>query len=244
MASSECPKIFINMLFTNYLLPGRQRSGMQLVMKRPVRQKVEPEAAPIPGRLVGYARVSTSDQRLDLQLDALGRAGVLPENIHKDFASGARVTRKGLTNALRDCREGDTLVVWKLDRLGRSLPDLINKMQELKGLGVGFRSLTEGIDTTTAMGTLVLHLMGAIAQFERDLTRERTAAGMRVARAKGIRLGAKPKLSDGQRERAEAMMRDQHMIVREVARRLKVSPTTIYNYFPGGRSALLSGAKT
>jgi DNA invertase Pin-like site-specific DNA recombinase len=154
---------------------------------------------PLNGRLVGYARVSTADQRLDLQLDALTKAGVHPDNIHKDFASGARVTRKGLTNALRDVRSGDTLVVWKLDRLGRSLPDLIKKMEELRAMGVGFRSLTEGIDTTTAMGTLVLHLMGAIAQFERDLTRERTAAGMRAARARGVRIGAKPKLSPERR---------------------------------------------
>src|SRR3954467_4352300 len=100
---------------------------MQSVMKRPAAQPV--------GRLIGYARVSTADQRLDLQLDALTKAGVHPDNVHRDFASGARVTRKGLTNALRDVRSGDVLVVWKLDRLGRSLPDLIKKMEELKAMG-------------------------------------------------------------------------------------------------------------
>jgi DNA invertase Pin-like site-specific DNA recombinase len=191
------------------------------------------------GRLIGYARVSTADQRLDLQLDALQRAGVHPDNIHKDFASGARVTRKGLTNALRDVRAGDVLVVWKLDRLGRSLPDLIRKMEELKAVGAGFRSLTEGIDTTTAMGTLVLHLMGAIAQFERDLTRERTAAGMRSARGRGVQLGAKRKLSDSQRAEVGVLLRTSDLSVKDIARKMKISPGTIYNMFPGGRTKLL-----
>src|SRR5207244_3451862 len=104
------------------------------------------------GRLIGYARVSTSDQRLDLQIDALRKAGVHDDNLHKDYASGARVSRKGLAEALRDIRAGDVLVVWKLDRLGRSLPDLLKKMEELDRIGAGFRSLTEAIDTTTAMG--------------------------------------------------------------------------------------------
>jgi DNA invertase Pin-like site-specific DNA recombinase len=185
-------------------------------------------------RLVGYARVSTSDQRLDLQLDALRRAGVHDDNIHKDFAvSGARVTRKGLTNALRDLRPGDTLVVWKLDRLGRSLTDLLKKMEDLDKLGVGFRSLTEAIDTTTAMGKLVLHLMASIAQFERDLTRERTAAGMRAARQRGVRMGAKPKLSPEKRAQVEKLMRTSELSVREIARQMKVSTGTIYNMFPG-----------
>jgi DNA invertase Pin-like site-specific DNA recombinase len=204
---------------------------MQSVMKRPAAQPV--------GRLIGYARVSTADQRLDLQLDALAKAGVHPDNIHKDFASGARVTRRGLTNALRDVRPGDVLVVWKLDRLGRSLPDLIRKMEELKALGAGFRSLTEGIDTTTAMGTLVLHLMGAIAQFERDLTRERTAAGMRSAKARGVQLGAQPKLDDKDKARAKKMLLDSMTVV-DVAKHFGVSTGTIYNYFPGGKLAVLS----
>jgi DNA invertase Pin-like site-specific DNA recombinase len=190
-------------------------------------------------RLIGYARVSTADQRLDLQLDALRRAGVHDDNIHKDFAvSGSRVTRKGLTNALRDVRADDVLVVWKLDRLGRSLPDLIRKMEELKAVGAGFRSLTEGIDTTTAMGTLVLHLMGAIAQFERDLTRERTAAGMRSARGRGVQIGAKPKLNEKQKAQAKKMLLGDATVV-EVAKRFGVSTSTIYNYFPGGKLALL-----
>jgi DNA invertase Pin-like site-specific DNA recombinase len=204
---------------------------MQSVMKQLAAQPV--------GRLIGYARVSTADQRLDLQLDAMAKAGVHPDNIHKDFASGARVTRRGLTNALRDIRPGDVLVVWKLDRLGRSLPDLIRKMEELKALGAGFRSLTEGIDTTTAMGTLVLHLMGAIAQFERDLTRERTAAGMRSAKARGVQLGAQPKLDAKDKARAKKMLLDSMTVV-DVAKHFGVSTGTIYNYFPGGKLAVLS----
>jgi DNA invertase Pin-like site-specific DNA recombinase len=197
----------------------------------------QPQSAPT-GRLVGYARVSTVEQRLDLQLDALRKAGVLDDNIHTDQASGVRTTRKGLANATRDLRPGDVFVVWKLDRFGRSLPDLLRRLEEFDKLGVGFRSLTEAIDTTTAMGRLVMHLMGAIAQFERDLTRERTAAGMRVARRKGIRLGAKPKLTPAKRLLAETLLR-KDMTVREVAAKLGVSVTTIYNAFPGGRTALL-----
>jgi DNA invertase Pin-like site-specific DNA recombinase len=189
------------------------------------------------GRLIGYARVSTSDQRLDLQIEALKRAGVLEDNIHADRISGVRDSRTGLTNAWRDLRRGDTLVVWKLDRLGRSLPDLLKKMDDLHRMGVGFRSLTEAIDTNTAMGQLVLHVMGAVAQFERDLTRERTAAGMRSAKDRGIQLGAKRKLSDAKLEKAKILLRRQ--TVRDVAAELGVSPGTIYNYFPGGRSALV-----
>jgi DNA invertase Pin-like site-specific DNA recombinase len=197
---------------------------------------------PATGRLIGYARVSTSDQRLDLQLDALRRAGVHDDNIHKDFASGARVTRKGLTNALRDVRAGDVLVVWKLDRLGRSLPDLIRRMEELDAIGAGFRSLTEAIDTTTAMGKLVLHLMGAIAQFERDLTRERTAAGMRSARGRGVQIGAKPKLTDNQKDAAKALLL-RNMTVKDVAQKFGVSTGTIYNYFPGGKTGLVAAKR-
>lgn len=204
-------------------------------MKPPLKPPTEPTA----GRLIGYARVSTADQRLDLQLDALTRAGVHLDNVHKDFAvSGARVTRKGLSNALRDVRDGDTLVVWKLDRLGRSLPDLIQKIQRLKDQGAGFRSLTEGIDTTTAMGTLLLHVLGAIAQFERDLTRERTAAGMRMARERGVRMGAKPKIAPERRAEVEKLLRTSDLSVKDIAKKLKVSTGTIYNMFPGGRTRL------
>jgi DNA invertase Pin-like site-specific DNA recombinase len=202
---------------------------MQQAMKQPVPMGN--------GRLIGYARVSTSDQRLDLQIDALRKAGVHDDNLHKDYASGARVSRKGLAEALRDIRAGDVLVVWKLDRLGRSLPDLLKKMEELDRIGAGFRSLTEAIDTTTAMGKLILHLMGSIAQFERDLTRERTAAGIRSAVRRGVRMGAKPKLDDRMKAQVAKLLQTD-MTVKEVAKRMKVSPGTIYNHFPGGRSGL------
>jgi DNA invertase Pin-like site-specific DNA recombinase len=203
---------------------------MQSLMKAPV--------PPQNGELVGYARVSTADQKLDLQLDALKAAGVHPDRIHKDFASGARVTRKGLVSALRDAREGDTLVVWKLDRLGRSVFDLLKKLEDLDRRGVGFRSLTESIDTTTAMGKLVLHMVAAMAQFERDLTRERTSAGMRAAKDRGQAMGAKRKLDDRKKAEAEKLLRTSRLSVKEIAERLKVSTGTIYNAFPGGRSGL------
>lgn len=197
-------------------------------------KQAEPEPG---GRLVGYARISTADQKLDLQLDALKRAGVLDENIHTDQASGVRSTRTGLTNAWRDLRKGDVLVVWRLDRIGRSLSDLIKRMDQLEKIGVGFRSLTEAIDTTTAAGRLILHIMAAIAEFERQLVRERTAAGMRSAANRGVRLGAKRKLTDAQIQQAGKMLRKQ-MTVKDVARKLGVSVGTIYNHVPGGRSGM------
>ena len=133
--------------------------------------------------LAGYARVSTLDQNPELQLDALSAAGC--EKIFEDRASGVQSDRPGLAQALEWLREGDTLVVWRLDRLGRSLPQLVATVRELEERGFGFRSLTEGVDTTTASGTLVFHVFGALAQFERDLVRERTMAGLAAARARG-----------------------------------------------------------
>ena len=135
--------------------------------------------------LAGYARVSTLDQNPELQIDALRAAGC--GRIFEDRASGARSDRPGLAEALDWMRRGDTLVVWRLDRLGRSLPQLVATVRRLEAAGLGFRSLTEGIDTTTASGTLVFHVFGALAQFERDLTRERTMAGLAAARARGRR---------------------------------------------------------
>ena len=129
--------------------------------------------------LAGYARVSTLDQNPELQLDALRAAGC--ERIFEDRASGTRADRPGLAEALDWMRRGDTLAVWRLDRLGRSLPQLVATVRRLEEKGLGFRSLTEGIDTTTASGTLVFHVFGALAQFERDLIRERTMAGLAAA---------------------------------------------------------------
>ena len=141
--------------------------------------------------LIGYARVSTHDQTLALQQDALTKAGC--NKIFTDKASGAKTERKGLDEALNYVRKGDTLVVWRLDRLGRSLPHLITTMTALEERGIGFKSLTENIDTTTSGGKLIFHIFGALAEFERNLIRERTQAGLTAARARGKKAaGQKP----------------------------------------------------
>src|SRR3989441_2562990 len=139
---------------------------------------------------IGYARVSTQDQTLNLQKDALEKIGC--KEIFTDKISGAKSERKGLDQALSYVREGDTLVVWKLDRLGRSLKHLIETITTLNNRKIGFKSLTENIDTTTSGGKLIFHFFGALAEFERDLIRERTLAGLQAARARGRR-GGRPK---------------------------------------------------
>jgi len=148
--------------------------------------------------LIGYARVSTYDQKLDLQIDALLRVGCEPQWIHKEFVSGAKTERRELDTCLKTLRQGDILVVYKLDRLGRSLKELIKIIELLEDKGIGFRSLTENIDTTTSYGKLFFHIFGAFAQFERDLTSERTKAGLKAARARGHRGGRRPKMSEKQ----------------------------------------------
>src|SRR5919202_239594 len=142
--------------------------------------------------LVGYARVSTTDKTLDLQRDGLTKAGCT--KIFIDTASGAQTERQGLTEALAYVRPGDTLVVWKLDRLGRSLKDLITRITELETRKIGFKSLTEKIDTTTSGGKLIFHIFGALAEFERDIIKERTNAGLEAARARGKKGGRQPTL--------------------------------------------------
>jgi DNA invertase Pin-like site-specific DNA recombinase len=149
--------------------------------------------------LIGYARVSSQDQQIELQRDALEKAGC--KKLFTDIASGAKTERNGLEEALKFVRAGDTLVVWKLDRLGRSLKDLIERIGELQARGIGFKSVQENIDTTTANGILFFHIFGAIAQFERELIRERTLAGLQSARARG-RLGGRPQALD---ERTRAL---------------------------------------
>lgn len=174
---------------------------------------------------VGYARVSTFDQDLSLQLDALAAAGCL--KIFKDHASGVRIDRVGLQAALDYMRDGEVLVVWKLDRLGRSLPHLIETVTELANRGVGFRSLTEVIDTTTPGGRLIFHIFGALGQFERDLIAERTRAGLAAAAARGRRGGRKPVITEDKLNRARSMM-GTGLTVREIATRLKIGKTTLY----------------
>jgi DNA invertase Pin-like site-specific DNA recombinase len=175
--------------------------------------------------LIGYAWVSTADQTLNLQQDALHKAGC--SKIFTDTASGAKAERKGLEEALTYVRKGDTLVVWRLDRLDRSLPHLIATMTDLEVRGIGFKSVTENIDTTTSGGKLIFHIFGALAEFERNLIRERTAAGLIAARARG-RKGGRPKaLSLKQRSIAKELYEKRHPI-QEICRTLKISKATLY----------------
>lgn len=180
---------------------------------------------------VGYARVSTADQDPALQHDALAAAGC--KRVFEDRASGARADRVGLQSALDYVREGDVLVVWKLDRLGRSLPHLIETVTSLAGHGVGFRSITEAIDTTTPGGRLVFHLFGALGQFERDLIQERTRAGLAAATARGRKGGRKPVVSAEKLERARGLIA-KGLTVREVATRVKVGKTALYEALKTG----------
>lgn len=178
--------------------------------------------------LVGYARVSTTDQHLDLQTDALRAAGCA--RVFTDTVSAAKADRPGLTQALAECRPGDTLVVWKLDRLGRSLPHLVATVQELAIRGVGFHSLQERLDTTTSGGKLIFHLFASLAEFERDLIRERTTAGLAAARARG-RKGGRPKGVDQKKQKAAVALKQQgEHSVREICAIVGISRNTYYKY--------------
>jgi DNA invertase Pin-like site-specific DNA recombinase len=186
--------------------------------------------------LVGYARVSTQDQNPALQLDALKAAGC--EKLFVEKASGAQRDRPELLAALDYLRAGDSLVVWKLDRLARSLKQLIETVELLESRRIGLRSLTEAIDTTTAGGKLVFHVFGALAEFERSIIRERTRAGLEAARARGKKGGRPPALGAKDLAAAKAMLSDPEITMEEVAKRLKVAPSTLYRHLPGGRGAL------
>lgn len=187
---------------------------------------------PPPGpRLVGYARVSTEDQKVDMQVNALVNAGVHPDNIWHENRSAAAKRRPELEKALIDARRGDTLVVWKLDRFSRSLKELLELMTTLENNGVGFRSLTEGIDTTTPVGKLLLHVIGALAQFERDLVVERTREGVRVHRLNGGKVGQPAKIVGDTRKKVIRLLK-RGKSVTEVAAAVKVTTGTIYNHFP------------
>ena len=178
--------------------------------------------------LIGYARVSTTDQTLDLQKDALEKAGCA--RIFTDTASGSKAERTGLDEALSHLREGDTLVVWRLDRLGRSLPHLIETITTLNNRGIGFKSITEAIDTTTSGGKLIFHIFGALAEFERDIIRERTQASLNAARARG-RKGGRPKsLTPKKAQMAEALYKDKNNTIDEICKTLNVSRATLYRY--------------
>ncbi len=182
--------------------------------------------------LVGYARVSTLEQALALQRDALTKAGC--ERLFTDTASGSQVVRPGLEEALTYVRSGDILVVWRLDRLGRSLRHLIDTIGALQERGIGFRSLQEQIDITTSGGKLVFHVFGALAEFERDLIRERTQAGLLAARARG-RLGGRPRALDLRKAQiAQALYHDKSNAIADICRTLHISRATLYRYIKTG----------
>lgn len=180
--------------------------------------------------LIGYARVSTAEQSLEPQVQALQSAGVEPGRIYTDTVSGARTQRPGLDEALGYARTGDTLIVWKLDRLGRSLPHLIEVMKDLEQRGIGFKSLTEGFDTTTAGGKLVFNLFGAIAEFERALIRERTLAGLNAARARGREGGRRAALTPAKKRMLQQMAKDRSLSPKDICREFGISESTYYRY--------------
>ena len=175
---------------------------------------------------IGYARVSTADQTLALQEDALQQTGC--EKIFKDVMSGSTTERPGLSDALEYARPGDVLVVWRLDRLGRSLAHLIQVVQQLQADGIGFRSLQENMDTTTSGGQLIFHIFGALAEFERSMIRERTNAGLAAARARGRVGGRRPRLSMDQVRMAQRLMASPDTTADQVAEALHVSRATLY----------------
>jgi DNA invertase Pin-like site-specific DNA recombinase len=182
---------------------------------------------------IGYARVSTHEQNLDLQRDALNKAGC--ERIIEDTASGGKASRTGLAQVLDLLRQRDILVVWRLDRLGRTLKHLIELMADLERRGIGFQSITEAIDTTTPGGKLVFHIFAALAEFERNLIRERTQAGLQAARARG-RKGGRPKaLDDDQRKLAVDLYQQGKHGVGEICRTVGITRPTLYAYINAAR---------
>ncbi len=183
--------------------------------------------------LIGYARVSTQDQTLNLQKDALQQAGC--SKLFTDTASGTKAERKGLEEALAYVRPGDTLVVWRLDRLGRSLKHLIETITTLHDRQIGFKSITENIDTTTSGGKLIFHIFGALAEFERDIIRERTQAGLLAARARG-KTGGRPKALQTKNKiaMAQALYNDKTNTIADICKTLHISKATLYRYIKAG----------
>jgi DNA invertase Pin-like site-specific DNA recombinase len=182
------------------------------------------------GKRMGYARVSTGDQDLSLQVRGLKAAGC--KKVFSDRVSGTKNDRPGLDECLKAIKKGDTLVVWRLDRLGRSMQHLVNVVADLKGKGIGFKSLKDGaIDTTTASGELVFNIFAALAQFERELIRERTMAGLSAARARGKLGGRKPVSPDDPKVRtAKKLHADKSISIRDICNTLKISRATFYRY--------------
>jgi len=187
--------------------------------------------------LIGYARVSTQEQNLDLQINALKEINC--QKIFTEKASGAQRDRPELKAALEYMRpKEDILVVWKLDRLARSLKQLIETVESLEKAEIGFMSITESINTTTAGGKLIFHIFGALAEFERSIIRDRTVAGLIAAREKGKLSGRPSSLKEEDLMVARTLLKSDDITVEEVARRLRVAPSTLYRYFPGGRGEI------
>lgn len=184
--------------------------------------------------LIGYARVSTREQDTALQVQKLEAAGC--EKIFVEKASGAKRDRPELASALEYARPGDAIVVWKLDRLARSLKQLLETVEGLEARGVGFRSLTESLDTTSPGGKLVFHIFAALAEFERGIIRERTMAGLDAARASGKTLGSKPKLTDKDIAAARSMIDSGELTIGEIAEKLGVGRSTLYRRLPKART--------
>jgi DNA invertase Pin-like site-specific DNA recombinase len=184
------------------------------------------EDNPTMSQRIGYARVSTDDQNLDLQRDVLMKTGC--DSIYEETASGKSAGRPELEHCLKALRKGDVLVVWRLDRLGRSLPDLVKIIADLERQEIGFESLTEKIETGSAAGKLIFHVFAALAEFERNVIRERTQAGLTAARARGRVGGRKPALDEKQKREIRALLRDPTITVKDVAKRYGVSRTTLY----------------
>lgn len=177
---------------------------------------------------IGYARVSTDDQNLDLQNDALREAGC--ERIFRDKVSGAKGDRPGLDRTFEELRQDDVLVVWRLDRLGRSLKELIAHAEMLAERQIGLRSITEAIDTTTSGGKLVFHIFAALAEFERNLIRERTKAGLEAARSRGRKGGRRKALNKDQRRHVVGLYRSRQHSIKEICDLMGVSRATVYTY--------------
>ena len=183
--------------------------------------------------LIGYARVSTQDQNLDLQVEALQKSGC--DKIYKEIVSGCKADRRTLTEAFSYLRSGDILVVWRLDRLGRSLKQLIELINALKEREIGFKSIIEAIDTTTPTGQFFFHITGAFAELERDLIRERTKAGLASARARG-RKGGRPKAIDAEAfQMALVLYNEKNTTVANISKQFNISKRTFYRYLEKNR---------
>ena len=188
-----------------------------------------------PGMRIGYARVSTADQTLSMQLDALRAAGC--ERVYQETASGKQADRHELAQALKALRPGDTLMVWRLDRLGRSLPHLIQTVASIEAQGASFESITEKIDTHSATGRLVFHVFSALAEFERNLISERTREGLQAARRRGTKGGRKPALDAIAVAQVRSLMADRSTSPSAIAQRFKISKSTLYKLVRSGAAS-------